>query len=371
MKDAFKTSWMVAAALALSLAACDGVGVNELGLEGEPCPCAEQWTCCENRNVCVRNGAMCPAGPDASTPGAADASPGSGDPDAGRLGPIVVADGLTEPYAMATDGDWVYVADRGGEAVLRLDFDHDTLHPSFDGATVVAAGQAFPVALAVGDSGDVYWANEVGGEIMALRRGSPENEPVAIASGQEQPVGVAVAGEHVYWATRGDGTSIGSIARVPRTGGEVEVLASGLPEPADLAVGPTYVYWTNAGTTSGGGSVARVLRGGGEVDTLATGQDRPTQIEFAHSELYWLARGEGGSRRVMTMALPGEDPSAAVDDGEPMALALDPDGRVFFTGDAEIGRIAYDGSRERVLELGSGADDGTILHVRERVLEDR
>lgn len=35
--------------------------VSQVSLEDFPCPCAAGWTCCSDRNVCVREGASCPS----------------------------------------------------------------------------------------------------------------------------------------------------------------------------------------------------------------------------------------------------------------------------------------------------------------------
>lgn len=55
--------------------------ITPLSLEERPCPCSEGWTCCDDVNVCVREGATCPE----STPMPAGECDGGDCSDAGSL----------------------------------------------------------------------------------------------------------------------------------------------------------------------------------------------------------------------------------------------------------------------------------------------
>ncbi len=65
--------------------------------------------------------------------------------------------------------------------------------------------------------------------------------------------GLALDAEHAYVTL-----ASGSVVRVPRAGGEAELLASGRVQPTAITVDRACVYWTEAGDTSpGSGSVVR------------------------------------------------------------------------------------------------------------------
>jgi hypothetical protein len=66
------------------------------------------------------------------------------------------------------------------------------------------------------DATHVYWPSDVEpgkstGSIVALAKDPPGRQPIALASGQSQPIGVAVDATHVYWAN-----ADGSIWRVAK-----------------------------------------------------------------------------------------------------------------------------------------------------------
>jgi hypothetical protein len=74
-----------------------------------------------------------------------------------------------------------------------------------------------------------------------------------LATGQDRPHDIALDDTHVYWANAGDG----SIARVAKTGGAVEMLASDQVDTQTIAVDDEYVYW------GAGGGVNRAPSSGG------------------------------------------------------------------------------------------------------------
>lgn len=71
---------------------------------------------------------------------------------------------------------------------------------------------------------------------------SGSSEPIVIASGQNEPTGIALSETHVYWSNRGDG----EIVRCPLSGcGDVppEVVVSGIFRPMGVSVTETDIYW--------------------------------------------------------------------------------------------------------------------------------
>lgn len=104
---------------------------------------------------------------------------------------------------------------------------------------VVASGLNNPAVVAV-DTMHVFWS-EVGGSIRSWNKVT--EEVLELAAGQQLPMGIAVDGAHLYWAS-----NVGnSIARVPKGGGQVEVVATGQNGPFSVAVDNDAVYWVNGG----------------------------------------------------------------------------------------------------------------------------
>jgi hypothetical protein len=67
--------------------------------------------------------------------------------------------------------------------------------------------------------------------------------PTILASGQNNPHGIAIDAANIYWTTNYTGT----VMKVPIGGGTPTTLASGQNSPARIAVDATSVYWTNYG----------------------------------------------------------------------------------------------------------------------------
>jgi hypothetical protein len=164
-------------------------------------------------------------------------------------------------------------------------------------------------------------------------------------------------GSNVYWSNSADGTSAGSIATVPLSGGTPTTLATSLNSPGDLTSDGTYLYFMpnsndyvavlsklalTGGTvsslatgalgvdvvTTGGWvywtdyfaeSILAVPTGGGSVATLVSGLATPWVIASDGVNLYWTEYNGSDAGTVMSV------PAAAPDGGPPTTLvsALD------------------------------------------------
>ena len=104
---------------------------------------------------------------------------------------------------------------------------------------------------------------------------------VALASGQENPVALAVDATSVYWTNHGSGqfTSDGSVMSVPIAGGTPVTLAPGRVAPGGIAVDASNVYWTEYGGNGKAlGAVMAVPLAGGNPTSLVPARTDPGSL---------------------------------------------------------------------------------------------
>jgi sugar lactone lactonase YvrE len=94
----------------------------------------------------------------------------------------------------------------------------------------------------------VYWTDFTSsGSVLVLAKGSSA-APITLASGQSYPGGVAVEGTSAYWTNSANGGSgMGSVAKVPLSGGTPMTLGTGRNNPNGIAVDEANVYWADFG----------------------------------------------------------------------------------------------------------------------------
>ena len=146
----------------------------------------------------------------------------------------VIATGCKEAFT-AVDATSVYFTTYLGNTVMKAS--------KVCGGTPVAlaTGQATPYGIAV-DATNVYWVTySSSGQVMKCAVGGCNNMPTVVASGQNFPAGIAVDATSVYWVTEVGGT----VMKAPIAGGTPTTLASGQSVPESVAVDATNVYWTN------------------------------------------------------------------------------------------------------------------------------
>jgi hypothetical protein len=231
--------------------------------------------------------------------------------------------------AIAVFGNFVYWAEQNsgtGVGAIRM------VHIDGGVATTIASGQTWGASNGIGglgiDSSGMYWTVAgVGSDGMVLKiSGVPVDDPVLlsttpptlVASGLENPMGLALDADNVYWIESGGS---GAVKKTSKSGGTPVAIASGLGETAGIATDGVNVFFgiwngsvhkvsVNGGPVSDlggftssqflaidstsvyytsiwGDAVAKVAKDGTAHTTLATGLVDPWGLAVDGTGLYW------------------------------------------------------------------------------------
>jgi len=149
----------------------------------------------------------------------------------GPATPVEIGSGLNNPGGIAIDGNYVYWANRGGDAVARAALDGTARSDSF------ISGLHSPCEVAV-DAGFVYWVDWRGIGRARLDGGSVEEPFIPIAPGD---CGLAVDSGYLYWAA-----GEGRIGRASLNGLEVDPdFITGVGGVPSIAVHGGHIYWAD------------------------------------------------------------------------------------------------------------------------------
>jgi hypothetical protein len=135
-------------------------------------------------------------------------------------------------------------------------------------------------ALAVDDS-HVFWATDTSpnGQVFSLPKSG--GKPVAIASGQFQPRGLALDATHVFWGNQNGGT----IMQANKDGSSQMTIATAQQGPEGVATDGTWVYWADVS----GGDVSKVHVGGGPVTIVFNVLTAPRYVAVNTHGLCWTS----------------------------------------------------------------------------------
>jgi hypothetical protein len=212
---------------------------------------------------------------------------------------------------------------------------------------------------ATGDDASGGDAPAVDAPIDATTPTCPTGSAVETLATGGEPRWMAIDDSHVYWVSLPGGSgSDGTIMRVAKTGGTPETLASGETDPVEIAVDGTYVYWAR----STGGTIVRVPRGGGTIATVATTPNvRGFAVDTTHA--YWTYNN-GGIGGVSRQPLAGGNVEPLVTGvlGIGRTPALDATD-VYYSALTAVAKVPKVG--------GTGADvPGTSGGITERIVVD-
>jgi hypothetical protein len=214
--------------------------------------------------------------------------------DAGCTPPDVVDTGNDAPRWFALDAQGFYWGTAG--AIRSA--------PRCGGAArTIASTSASPSAIVV-DSGVVYFAsNTVPGSIGAAR--TDGSSPSILIAQRSFVTDLAIDAQSIYFL---DG---GALRQLSRAGGDATDLATGLDQPTGLAVSNGQIFWVNRGSEFSPGEVV-TLALGGKPGVLAPGQPfvgghvgaltlDDTTVYFAGwpSDLSSVPRSGGATTRIL------------------------------------------------------------------------
>jgi hypothetical protein len=183
-------------------------------------------------------------------------------------------------------------------------------------------------------------------------------QPVPIATGQGNVGGLVIDATHVYW------TSISSnvVARVPKTGGTVQVLAQSphVGIARSLAVSKDHVYWGNDDFTNTVVNRCPLTGCGANPPEKIADADRPIGIAVNTTHVYWCDRNTNLiQRRAFTggaVEIVGQSVGAG-----PQAIAVD-NQQAFWVGDFS-GEAQSHYSDGGTYDIGQNGQSGRVITV--------
>ncbi len=242
----------------------------------------------------------------------------------------IIAAGLNLPMGLSVDDSGVYWVTHYDDDLYRADLEGGPMEVM---ATVAGIGGAFSMVRT--DEHHVYFQ----GSCPDVYRFSKSDATLELVASNPQGCvgGFAIDDDAIFYVhLEGDA---GAIRRVPKDGGAPTVLseaqvalAGGYSGAAPgITVDDAYVYWMSGSLD---GFIARVPKTGGDTDIVATGVTQGQDVIVDSAQLYWSehnqvhkADADGGSP-VTVAAWSGVDELHA--GIGPMGLAINGD-RLFFT----------------------------------------
>jgi hypothetical protein len=218
-------------------------------------------------------------------------------------------------------------------AISRAGVDGSMVEPKFlaeKGAGIAVAGEY------------LYWADPLSGFLgrAKLNGAGADPEFIQIAG---HPRWVAVGGEYLYWSEQGEGeekgeglTDEGSIGRVRLDGSEPPEagIVSGLTDPQGVAVDGEHLYWANHFESASKGYIGRASPDGSGANSkwLSIGGEIPQGVAVNAAGLYWSSNyapfATSGERFIGRANLNGSGVtrvkiSEKVEEGSMRGIALD------------------------------------------------
>lgn len=227
---------------------------------------------------------------------------------------------------------------------------------------VLAKGIDEAHAIAVDDL-FVYFTVAIDGG--SVNRVAKDGGPVQVLLGNlGRPRDLALDAEHVYVTSPMDGR----VVRVDKNGSNPIDIIDDLGHPAGIGVGPGGTFWVRAGPGAKNGALLR-SNPPASVKTLATGLDDPGPLALDEFEAFWIENSSGGVPGVWRLSV-GLTPqlltSLPAANGNDIAVDAT---HVYYALNAELGRVPRTGGESEKLAEGvfirgvALATDGNVYWV--------
>ncbi|MFW6051235.1 MAG: hypothetical protein ACODAU_08680 [Myxococcota bacterium] len=153
------------------------------------------------------------------------------------------------------------------------------------------------------DASHVYLGLRQDAENRVITVPKTGGEATDLATTVRVPTDLLLLGDHVHYIdVDPEPDAWGTIHRVSKSGGAVELVVSGQMNPSDLAGDDGSIYWTNEGRVDDGADDGRVVGAaadGSDLQTVSAGEARPHLLVVTNDEVVWVNRN-GGDAMVLT-----------------------------------------------------------------------
>ncbi|WP_169433363.1 T9SS type A sorting domain-containing protein [Lewinella cohaerens] len=155
----------------------------------------------------------------------------------------VVLTGLLNPAAMTISGDFLYYGESGADRVSKIDLTQATPVPE----VVLNTGLATPNDLFV--DGDLLYITDEGvDQLIRVDLTEATPTPTIIASGLNNPLGIAKFGDAIYLSIFGSSSIVK--VDITQTPAVVTTVATGFSQPAGITLDGSFLYIAESGQVS-------------------------------------------------------------------------------------------------------------------------
>jgi hypothetical protein len=195
--------------------------------------------------------------------------------------PQIIVPEQDSPGGMAADASQIYWASGGNVTVANLNgnFGNDSFTPEQSNVNAVAV-----------DASHLYWTSVLGLNDAAIWvAGLDVTGAHTIVTGQGIFMGgLAVDADHIYWTTStrlldGDG----AVWAAGLDGSNPHIIVPTLDNPLGMAVSGSHVYWASTPGTGGLGAIWEAGLDGSNPHIIVPGQNDPHGVAADASHLYW------------------------------------------------------------------------------------